>query len=139
MSFKNILILASLAVATIAVPSARVACGAGRVTSNAAVRIFLHDPYNVSWHSTCVNSAVNGSTSWMIFRRICEYPCEMSLVIALIIERRFDGAECGEEAHEVSKPPTFCVFVVSHAIHCTVAPGNAYLSYEMIMLNLLYS
>ncbi|KAK7688318.1 hypothetical protein QCA50_008690 [Cerrena zonata] len=35
MSLKNILVLVSLAVTTIAVPSARVACGAGRTASNA--------------------------------------------------------------------------------------------------------
>ena len=48
----------------------------------------------------------------MIYRRICKYMRIRRMGITLMEESRFDGSECGEEAHEVKEPsPSFKVVV----------------------------
>lgn len=92
--------LATVAVAAFAAPSKRAVCSNGRVASNAAVghlfgtRLALAD---------CLShSAASGLTSWTTFNPTCK-----TVVVCFCVLRahcacpRFDGSECGEEAHEV--------------------------------------
>ena len=43
----------------------------------------------------------------MIYRRTCKYVRIQWMGIMLMKEYRFDGSECGEEAHEVKEPIPF--------------------------------
>ena len=104
MSFKAILTIIALAVAVSAVPAHTVPCGKGRTASNAVVSA-VHSNVPSPLLTTIISPVLQvvrgpGRHQWSR-RPVSLNTLRLHQSRTHLLSERFDGAECGEETHEV--------------------------------------